>query len=232
VKDTTDMAHGFPAHSWSPSELKHQIEAERRGEPFLIYRDGDGSQRVIGLGQGSSRITVGRTSANDVQLGFDTEVSRLHAELERIGDAWTLSDDGLSRNGSFVNGERVVGRRRLEDGDALRFGGTLVVYRAPADAGIAETDVAADVSAQASLSETQRRILIALCRPFKDGAGYATPATNRQIAAEVFLSVDAVKAQLRSLFEKFDVGALPQNQKRVRLAERAFQSGAVAPRDL
>lgn len=226
------MAHGFPAHSWSPSELKHQIEAERRGEPFLIYRDGGGSQRVIELGQGSSRITVGRTSANDVQLGFDTEVSRLHAELERIGDAWTLSDDGLSRNGSFVNGERVVGRRRLEDGDALRFGGTLVVYRAPADAGIAETDVAADVSAQASLSETQRRILIALCRPFKDGAGYATPATNRQIAAEVFLSVDAVKAQLHSLFEKFGVSALPQGQKRVRLAERAFQSGAVAPRDL
>ena len=67
-------------------------------------------------------------------------------------------------------------------------------------------------------------MLIALCRPFKSSTAFVTPATNEQIAAEVFLSVsvDAVKKQMRALFEKFGVEQLPQNEKRVRLVERAF----------
>jgi pSer/pThr/pTyr-binding forkhead associated (FHA) protein len=38
---------------------------------------------------------------------------------------------GCRENGSFVNGERVVGRRRLRDGDELRLGGTQIQFRAP-----------------------------------------------------------------------------------------------------
>jgi hypothetical protein len=37
--------------------------------------------------------------------------------------------------------------------------------------------------------ETQWRVLIALCRPFNAGGSFATPATNQQIAGELFLSV-------------------------------------------
>ena len=44
--------------------------------------------------------------------------------------------------------------------------------------------------------------------------------------------MDAVKTHLRALFAKFGVGDLPQNQKRVKLVERAFQSGALSPKDL
>lgn len=46
------------------------------------------------------------------------------------------------------------------------------------------------------------------------------------------LSVDAVKAHLRVLFEKLGVEHLPQNQKRVRLIERAFHNGVITGRDL
>ena len=81
------------------------------------------------------------------------------------------------------------------------------------------------------LTDTQRRVLIALCRPYRDG-GFATPATNQEIAAEVFLSVDAVKMHLRTLFGRFALGELPQNQKRARLAECALQSGMISHRDL
>ena len=213
-------------------ELKARIDAERRGAPFLVYRDGDGGQVIRVLGGGSDRFSVGRGEAADIGLGFDREVSRVHAELERVGEEWTLADDGLSRNGSFVNGERVAGRRRLRDGDALRFGDTVVLYRAPSEAGADETLAAKDRRDLESVTQTQHRVLVALCRPYAGGSEFATPATNRQIADEVFLSVDAVKANLRALFERFEIGDLPQNKKRVRLAELALRSGAITPREL
>jgi DNA-binding CsgD family transcriptional regulator len=216
----------------SASDLKAQIEAARDGVPFLVYRDGQDQQQIFALAPELERVTVGRAPSTEIQLEWDTEVSRLHAELGCIGGDWTVSDDGLSRNGTHVNGQRIVGRRRLHDGDVVRFGRTAATYREPRIANITETEVASDVPDRASLSEAQRRVLIALCRPFKDGSGYVTPATNQEVASELFLSVDAVKTHLRSLFGKFGIEDLPQNQKRVRLVELALKSGVVTPRDL
>ena len=76
-------------------------------------------------------MTIGRSLSADVVLSWDEDVSRIHTELRRMGVEWVLVDEGLSRNGSFVNGERVEGRRLLDDGDELRFGQTLLRYRAP-----------------------------------------------------------------------------------------------------
>jgi len=75
-------------------------------------------------------------------------------------------------------------------------------------------------------------VLIALCRPYKDELAYATPATNQQIADELFLSVDAVKTHLRALFHKLGIDHLPQNQKRARLVEMALRYGLVSAHDL
>ena len=83
------------------------------------------------LEPGTERVTIGRGTGNDVALEWDTEVSRLHAELECLGDEWTVADDGLSRNGSFLNGQRISGRQRLRDGDVLRVGRTQIAYRVP-----------------------------------------------------------------------------------------------------
>ncbi len=219
-------------HAASPVELKQRLEAERRGTPFLVYRDADGGQQMVELPDDAGRITVGRRPSSDVPLGWDEQVSRLHAELERIGQDWTVRDDGLSRNGTFVNGMRVSGRRRLRDGDTLRFGETLVVYRTPGDQGSRVTSGGTDIPSVGDLSETQIAVLRALCRPFKDAGAFTTPATNQEIAAQVYLSVDAVKTHLRALFQKFGVEELPQNQKRAQLVARAFAAGVVAERDL
>ena len=78
-----------------------------------------------------TRVTIGRGMSADVSLAWDAAVSSLHADLQRIADDWVLVDEGLSSNGSFVNGERVEGRRRLVDGDELRFGSTTVRFHAP-----------------------------------------------------------------------------------------------------
>ena len=114
--------------SVTPLELAQRIAAERRGLPFIVHLDGDGRQRIVELGGADTSLSIGRRPSSDIPLPWDTEVSRLHAVLARVGDEWTLADEGLSRNGSFVNGRRLRGRRRLCDGDAITIGRTLLVF--------------------------------------------------------------------------------------------------------
>jgi len=225
------MQSPLAPHAASPAELQERLRAERDGDPFLVFRDASGGQRIEVLDGRAGRVTIGRSRGNDIALDWDSEVSRLHAELERLGGEWILTDEGLSRNGSFVNGERIEGRRRLRDGDVLRIGQTTLALRIPDLADSRPTVAASSSDALPALTPTQRKILVALCRPYKHGE-FAAPATNGQIAGEVFLSVDAVKAHLRGLFAAFGFDHLPQNQKRAALAIRALQEGIVSRREL
>lgn len=218
------------AHAATPAELQERLRAERDGLPFLVVRDAGGRQHVVPLH--GDRLSLGRTESNDIALPWDTEVSRLHAELECIAGEWTVIDDGLSRNGTFVNGTRVAGRARLRDGDVVRVGGTTLAFRRPsAEESREETVVAGERLSLTDLPQTQRQVLLALARPYKHG-GVAAPAGNAEIAAELHLSVDAVKAALRALYLRFGLDDLPQGQKRARLVAEALGRGVVAPRDL
>ena len=68
-------------------------------------------------------IGLGRHPLSDVR--FDTErdldVSSRHAAIVRHGAAFSLRDLG-SKNGTFVNGERITGDVVLQDGDVIGFG--------------------------------------------------------------------------------------------------------------
>ena len=167
-------------------------------------RSGDGELRVISLPGDLKTFTVGRRAEMDVSIGWDAEVSGLHAELQAFSGEWTIVDDGLSTNGTYVNGNRVRGRQRLRDGDRVRVGKTLLVYRSVEEVPVPRTVPTGEPPSAALLTDTQRRVLVALCRPYRDGGRFATPASNAQIAAELFVSVDAVKAQLRLLFTSFE----------------------------
>jgi predicted component of type VI protein secretion system len=114
-----------------PEETPELREARRRGDPYLVFSDGHGRQRVLSLPDTWERMTIGRGMACTISLAWDAEVSRTHAELQRLGDDWAVVDDGLSRNGTFVNGERVSRRRRLLDGDELGLGETTILFQAP-----------------------------------------------------------------------------------------------------
>jgi predicted component of type VI protein secretion system len=122
-------------------EERERADAERRGDPFLIYRGPDGRQRILALGEGDGRLTIGRGNECALWIDWDKSVSSLHAALECVGAVWTLVDDGLSRNGSFVNGQRVHGRRRLHDGDLIELGRTQVAFRAPREERVSATMV-------------------------------------------------------------------------------------------
>ena len=98
-------------------ETKGGIETEGRRPPFLLYSDDSGLQRSFTL-EHNLPVTIGRGEEVDVSLSWDKSVSSVHAEAIRLGAKWLIRDEGISRNGTFVNSERVSGRRRLRHGDA------------------------------------------------------------------------------------------------------------------
>ena len=68
-------------------------------------------------------VTIGRGGGNDVPLEGDEFASARHASVESRGDGVWVQDLG-STNGTFVNGARVEGARKLSPGDVLRVGET------------------------------------------------------------------------------------------------------------
>ena len=191
-----------------------------------MFADRDGSSRVFTLPAGPQPASVGRGPSADLRLDWDDQVSRAHARFEPAGEEWEVVDDGFSSNGTFVNEERLNGRRRLKHGDRVRFGATTVTFRSP------QPQPAAPAPAPVSLSTTQRRVLAALCRPARARVSSARPATDQEIADELILSVGEVRTHLRVLYAKLGIDGPPDEQTRLDLVERAFSMGLVSERDL
>lgn len=213
----------------SPRELQALLRATRQGIPFMFLRDGEGTLHIVALDR--EEMVIGRAPGSDVEIAWDLRVSGVHAHLEQRGRQWVIEDDGLSRNGTFVTGDRLRGQRTLRDGDLVQVGDTVMAFRDPVPGGVAATIAVATVPGPA-VSDAQRRVLVALCRPFRDAERFATPATNQEIADELVLSLDAVKSHMRSLFARFGVEDLPPNEKRTRLVERALAGSVVRVEDL
>ena len=171
--------------------------------------------------------TIGRGRSVDVHLS-DPSVSRLHAEIIRRGPYAYVTDLGLSRNGTRVNG-RLVARRVLEDGDVLSFGAARCrVF------GIATEEFAAEVElrrpAAPELTRRELDVVTSLCRPALSDEAFVAPATAREIAADLVVTEAAVKQHLLRLYQKFRIpeGAEPPGPAGQR-GGRARAGPAAAP---
>jgi len=172
----------------------------------------------------AERVTLGTLETNDLVVDGDG-VSRVHAVLERLGDTWCVRDLG-SRNGTFVNGDRIIGEHALHAGDEISLGRLRVRFHAPARG----TETAA-IAQPPTLTARERDVLVALCRPLLTGDAFTEPASIKAIAAELVVSEAAVKQHLSRLYDKFDVPS-GDERRRVRLANAAVARGAVKPGDL
>jgi pSer/pThr/pTyr-binding forkhead associated (FHA) protein len=173
------------------------------------------------------RVTLGKASTNVVALEHDATVSRLHAILENHGSAWSIRDMG-SRNGTYVNGEKITAERVLRSGDEVRIGKSRVVYLEARQSGVPveEATIVPD-AAQLPPRLTRREIdvLMMLCRPLVSDDPFPEPASVRRMAGELYVTEAAVKQHLQNLYDKF---AIPtEGDRRVRLANEALRRGAV-----
>ena len=71
----------------------------------------------------AEQITLGRDASSDLRLDpeRDLDVSTHHAALRRVDGEWRIRDTA-SRNGTFVNDERLTTERPLRDGDVIALG--------------------------------------------------------------------------------------------------------------
>jgi FHA domain-containing protein len=171
------------------------------------------------------RATIGSSEAADIVVA-DSSVSRVHALLERLAGSWFVQDLG-SRNGTFVNGERVQVRRVVRPSDELRLGRTRLVLRGVGSQGGSVTVVTDEAPV---LTGRERDVLIALCQPLLSGDPFTEPAAVHHIASSLVVSDAAVKQHLGRLYDKF--GVVDGERRRSRLANAALATGAVSLTDL
>jgi pSer/pThr/pTyr-binding forkhead associated (FHA) protein len=173
------------------------------------------------------RVTLGKASSNVVSLEHDPTVSRLHAILENHGSAWSIRDVG-SRNGTYVNGDKITTERVLHSGDEVRVGKSRLVYLEARQAGepADEATIVPDASQlPPRLTRREFDVLVVLCRPLVSDDPFPEPASVRRMAGELYVTEAAVKQHLQNLYDKFSIPT--EGDRRVRLANEALRRGAV-----
>lgn len=90
----------------------------------LIIRRGPQPNQIYELNK--DLITLGRDITNDITIN-DPEVSRHHARLTRDSSSGYIMEDLGSTNGTFINGQRLIGARPLSPGETVGLGETVTL---------------------------------------------------------------------------------------------------------
>lgn len=98
------------------------------GSGELLVVSGQSPARGERFELNSSVITLGRDASNQIVIG-DPFVSGAHTRIAVADGGYWVEDLG-SRNGTYVNGERVESSRLLEPGDRLEVGDTVFRFEA------------------------------------------------------------------------------------------------------
>lgn len=101
----------------APTHISLTIMSGPRDGEMLRFKTNPGGAPTI--------LSFGRRETSDIPLPYDSQVSRLHAQLILEGDHFFL-EDLSSRNGTFVDKQRVEGKIGIKPGMLFRVGRTWV----------------------------------------------------------------------------------------------------------
>jgi len=167
---------------------------------LTITRPEEDEPRIVDLED--QPVSLGRASANSLSYPDEAKLSRNHAVFEPENGDWILRDLD-SRNGTFVNGERLEGKRTLAVDDAITASGLTITYNQVDPT----ASVIFDTQALTPLSEATQfmrldSILQTTIRPAEDKPEASTRWTGPALA---LLKAGRELATPRPLNELFEV---------------------------
>lgn len=135
-------------------------------------------------------LALGRSSTNDVFLP-DRTLSRVHARLTQGPDGMVLTDLG-SRNGTSLNGERIVDPVLVRAGDRIVLGETTIeISEETSSSARVVIDVASGASDRTMIATASAAVGLAraAARELTDAAELKRLATSLQILNDVSLAL-------------------------------------------
>lgn len=214
------------AHATHELDLEEGVRAE--GRPYVRYRDGV-LFHAVSLSPSASPIDIGRVDVCPVRIQSDPLVSRCHARLI-FGAGWWSVEDAGSRNGTFIGDKRIPGETILKDGACFRVGDTVLSVQVP-QSGPDQT--APQERAEPRLLDPdpiQRKILVALARPWLAGHDLPVVPSDVDIAHALGCDVTSVADAVTALYEQ--AGLSSEVDQRSGLIARAMHERTVTPNDL
>jgi len=122
----------------------------------IVIRDLDGKTSTVALDR--DRITLGRSSANELCYPDDVGLSRQHLALIRRNSQWTVEDLG-SKNGTMLNGQRLEGPMPFNPGDRIAAGHLTIEF---ADAGLSTQNTVVFVDSPEQFSKSATTVVASL----------------------------------------------------------------------
>jgi diguanylate cyclase (GGDEF)-like protein len=169
------------------SALDADILRTRSQRAMLVVLSGQSVGTIVPLD--ISEITFGRDPGCDVRLG-DEGLSRRHIRVLAEGEGgWAVEDLG-STNGTAVNGERLAGRRALQEGDRILLGHTVLKFVRQAEIDAEFQARVYEMSVRDSLTKLYNR------RYFDDRlkSEVAYARRHRSMLAMLMIDIDHFKA--------------------------------------
>jgi adenylate cyclase len=168
--------------------------------PFLKFEEGDG--REIPLISGNV-WKIGRGEQNAIVLIHDM-VSRNHAMIQQLEDGEFYLIDMDSRNGSFLNGQRLTAPAALRDGDHLSFGKSRLCFRNPARAAAANSALGTSAPGQtaALFQQATVSVLVVDIRGFAALAEQLDPEVLAKLLNTWYAEADRIMRHYGSTAEK------------------------------
>ena len=118
-----------PTAPRATAEFRIEDAVREQGHAYVRYRDGR-DYNAVALDPAASPIYIGRDAGCGVRIVNDARVSRRHARLIFGAGQWSI-EDGPSRNGTYVEGERTSGEQILDDATTFTVGKTLLSLHVP-----------------------------------------------------------------------------------------------------
>lgn len=161
-----------------------------------------GEPREIRIG---NTATIGRTVANDVWLQDSPLVSRQHAILRcHNGHEYQLMDLG-SRNGTFVEGNRVILPVNLHENARIQIGDNEIVFRTVPTSGLPAPDEVTLVAIPKERAGLDREVAILVCdiRGFSGFSEKLSPAVLVRVLGNWFRETGHLVQQSGGVIDKF-----------------------------